>query len=190
MTNTNAREALIDWWLARVWPDLAVAAAFVGAHVAAVHIGWVLFSPDDVSPDRRGLIYVALSTVTALAAGTNNTAVGSYVSSAGAVVDKIRVSHGGTIRLSLRSVGTWLWVVAVVSLVCLALDPQDRNDPSLTYGAAWVAEGLIILAVVKFVRLTLIQDLLLAANDLSRQQETRPQRRSFKRPPKPPSRQT
>ncbi|GAA3652811.1 hypothetical protein GCM10022237_10900 [Nocardioides ginsengisoli] len=174
-------EKIADWWLGRVWPDLAIAALAVVAHAVALRAGWVDSGPNEIPPDQRGFIYVALSTVTALAAGTNNTAVGSYVSSAGAVVDEVRKTHGRSIRLSLRSVGTWLWVVAVLSLICLAIDPQDGERAPVTHGAAWLAEGLVVLAVVKFVRLTLIQDLLLAANDLSRAKEQARQKRALRR---------
>ncbi|WP_182378293.1 hypothetical protein [Nocardioides sp. WS12] len=171
----------IDWWLGRVWPDLAIGLAFVAVHAVALRFDWLGNGPNDIQPDQRGFIYVALSTVTALAAGTNNTAVGSYVSSAGGVVDKVRRTHGRSIRISLRSIGTWLWVVAVVSLVCLAIDPQDPDRSSTTHGAAWVAEGLVVLAVVKFSRLTLIQDLMLAANDLSRVTEQKQEKRALRR---------
>lgn len=181
----NVIEKIVDWWLGRVWPDLAIAGLAVAAHGLGVHFGWFERGPNEIPPDQRGFIYVALSTVTALAAGTNNTAVGSYVSSAGSVVDEVRKTHGRSIRLSLRSVGTWLWVVAVVSLVCLAVDPQDSKREFTTHGAAWVAEGLVVLAVVKFVRLTLIQDLLLAANDLSRAKEQTRTKRALRRRPPP-----
>lgn len=179
-----------DWWLARVWPDLALAAIVTGIHYVLYHYWkWdhVEFAIQEIAIDQRRFVYVGLATVAALVAGSNNTAVGSYVSSTGDVMRGIRVSHGKSMRKSLRSNGLWLWAVAVTSLVCIALDPMDSRDPSQTRGAAWIAEAALLLIIVKYGRLVMMQDVLLKANDLSRQREVlaekKANRRSFKRPP-------
>jgi len=108
------------------------------------------------------------------------------VSSTGDVMRAIRVSHGKSMRKSLRSNGLWLWAVAVMSLVCIALDPMDSQDPSKTRGAAWIAEAALLLIIVKYGRLVMMQDVLLKANDLSSQREVvaekKNNRRSFKKP--------
>ncbi|WP_158647907.1 hypothetical protein [Nocardioides houyundeii] len=178
---------IIDWWLGRVWPDWAIVALVVLVHLALYRWGpWVDWAIRDIPTEQRRFIYVGLATVAALVAGSNNTAVGSYVSSAGDVMKDIRISHGRSMRKSLRSNGIWLWLVAVVSLVCIALDPMQAAHPGRTRGAAWVAEAALLLIIVKYGRLVMMQDVLLAANDLSRQREVVKQRarepRQFKRP--------
>lgn len=177
-----------DWWLGRVWPDMALVLVVTAVHLVLYrwwdwdHVTWAI---RDIDPAQRRFIYVGLATVAALVAGSNNTAVGSYVSSAGDVMKQIRISHGRSMRKSLRSNGLSLWLVAVVSLVCLALDPMDPATPERTRGATWVAEAALLLVVVKYGRLVMMQDVLLAANDLSRQHEVQQdqskQRRQFKR---------
>ena len=89
-------------------------------------------------------------------------------------------------RKSLRSNGLWLWAVAVTSLVCVALDPMDSQAAMETRGAAWIAEAAMLLIVVKYARLVMMQDVLLKANDLSRQREVLAEKkqnlRQIKRP--------
>ncbi|MFC4555746.1 hypothetical protein [Georgenia faecalis] len=181
---------VVDWWLARVWPDLALVVVLTLLHfVLYRHWEWdrVDFAIQEIATDQRRFIYVGLATVAALVAGSNNTAVGSYVSSSGDVMKHIRVSHGKSMRKGLRSNGLWLWAVAVMSLVCIGLDPMDPNDPHNTRGAAWIAEAALLLIVVKYGRLVMMQDVLLKANDLSRQREAlaekRSNRRALKKPP-------
>lgn len=178
-----------DWWLARVWPDLALVAFLTLVHFVLYH-HWmwdhVNFAIQQIPTDQRRFVYVGLATVAALVAASNNTAVGSYVASTGDVMREIRVSHGKSMRKSLRSNGLWLWAVAVTSLVCIALDPMESQDPSKTRGAAWISEAALLLIIVKYGRLVMMQDVLLKANDLSRQREVlaekKSNRRSFKRP--------
>lgn len=179
-----------DWWLARVWPDLALAALLTILHYYLYH-HWkwdhVEFALQEMASDQRRFVYVGLATVAALVAASNNTAVGSYVSSAGDVMKEIRVSHGRSMRKGLRSNGLWLWAVAVMSLVCIALDPMDPQDPSNTRAAAWLAEAALLLIIAKYGRLVMMQDVLLKANDLSHQREVLAERRSNRRSLKPPS---
>lgn len=183
------RTKVADWWLERVWPDLALVAIVTGAHFVLFRCwDWdhVNFAVSKMAPEQRRFIYVGLATVAALVAGSNNTAVGSYVSSAGDVMKEIRVKHGAAMRRGLRSNGLWLWAVAVVSLVCIALDPMDTAHPLHTRGAAWIAEAALLLVVAKYARLMLMQDVLLKANDLTRQREVvaeqQKSRRSFRKP--------
>lgn len=194
-TTTTARdsrtapERLADWWLARVWPDLALVAVLASLHFL-LYKNWkfdrVDWAIQEIAVDQRRFVYLGLATVAALVAGSNNTAVGSYVSSSGDVMKDIRVSHGHSMRKSLRSNGLWLWAVAVTSLVCVALDPMDPKLPSTTHGAAWIAEAAMLLIIVKYARLVMMQDVLLKANDLSRQREVlaeqRKNLRTIKRP--------
>lgn len=172
-----------------MWPDLALVAIVTGAHF--VLFRWwdwahVNFALSQLAPEQRRFIYVGLATVAALVAGSNNTAVGSYVSSAGDVMTEIRVKHGAAMRRGLRSNGLWLWAVAVISLICIALDPMSTAQPLRTRGAAWIAEAALLLVVAKYARLTLMQDVLLKANDLTRQREIvaeqEKNRRAFKKP--------
>lgn len=191
-TSTDRRPVwtkVADWWLERVWPDLALVVVVTGLHFALFRWwDWdhMNFAVSKIDPEQRRFIYVGLATVAALVAGSNNTAVGSYVSSAGDVMKEIRVKHGAAMRRGLRSNGLWLWAVAVVSLVCIALDPMDTAHPLRTRGAAWIAEASILLVVAKYARLMLMQDVLLKANDLTRQREViaeqQTNRRSFKKP--------
>lgn len=180
---------MADWWLNRVWPDLALVALVTLAHfILYRYWEWdhVNFALHTIEPSQRRFIYVGLATVAALVAGSNNTAIGSYVSSNGDVMKSIRVRHGKAMRKSLRSNGVWLWLVAVVSLICLGLDPMSSANPYDTHGAGWIAEAALLLIVVKYGRLLVMQDVLLKANDLSRQQELqvgqRTDRRALKRP--------
>ena len=160
-------DKLLDWISRHPAVDLApVAVVLLGHalwHWRASNV-WTIAS---VMPDQRSLGYGALATVAALAAGSNNTAVGSYVSSQGPAVDQLRTDHGSTMRRALRSVGLWFWVVATVALVCIVLDPNSAKHPTVTHGADWLAEGATLLLIVKFLRLTLMQDLILKANDLT-----------------------
>lgn len=183
---TTVREKVVDWWLGRAGIDILIAVIAIVVHWWVWHEGWVEWSLGEVAPSQRALIYAGLATVAALAAGTNNTAVGSYVSSSGEVVAKLRVSHGATLRQGLRSIGSWLWAVTVFALVCLALDPLDAKRPVTSHGAVWLAEGMLVLIALKFFRLTLLQDVVLAANDLSAQRASKPTRRNFKPPSRTP----
>lgn len=175
---------VVDWWLARVWPDLALVALFTGLHLVLYRFwDWdhVSFALQDIATDQRRFVYVGLATVAALVASSNNTAVGSYVSSSGDVMREIRVSHGRSMRKSLRSNGLWLWAVTVTSIVCLVLDPMRSGDPTATRGAAWIAEAALLLIIVKYGRLVMMQDVLLKANDLSRQREVLAEKKASRR---------
>ena len=93
----TAGQGIADWWLARVWPDLAFVVALTGVHYFLYthwkfdHVNWAI---QELAVDQRRFIYLGLATVSALVGGSNNTAVGSYVSSSGDVMKDIRVSHG------------------------------------------------------------------------------------------------
>jgi hypothetical protein len=167
------RQHPLDRWLAHVWPDIALTTGLTILHYFLHRWGTIDWWIGEVSVEQRRFIYVGLATVAALVAGSNNTAVGSYVSSSGDVMKQMRIKHGASMRKSLRSNGLWLWAVAVVSIICIALDPlsPDPKKSAITHGAAWLAEGALLLIVTKYFRLVMLQDVLLKANDLSRQQE-------------------
>lgn len=179
------RERFLDHWLDHPGYDLAVAVLISGGLVLLRRYTQLDFSLASVDPSARTVLYGGVATVSALAAGANNTAVGSYVSSSGPVVDGLRQKNGKALRLSLRSIGAWLWVVSVTAIACIALDPLDDRNPGETRGAAIVVQTLFLLLALKFSRLSILQDLLLRANDLSTQRiRAEGKRRQLKRRPK------
>lgn len=161
------RVALLDYVSNHPVIDLVITGVMGMVYSILENSGWVTMSMHDIAPGQRLLIYGAVATVAALAAGSNNTAVGSYVSSSGDVMNALRRSHGLQLRKALRSVGAWLWIVAVASLACLLIDPATEAAPTRTRGADVVFAFAALILILKFARLTLVQDVILKANDLS-----------------------
>jgi hypothetical protein len=158
-----------DIWSDHPSVDLMFTAVLIGVHawMAHRHPSFNLIAL--MTPSHRFIIYGALATVVALAAGSNNTAVASYNEASGEIVDQMRRVHGRTLRKNFRSVGLWLWTVAVLSLLAIVVDGGSRSisESGPTHASEWLFEFGFFLAAMKFARLTFLQDLVLKANDLS-----------------------
>jgi predicted lysophospholipase L1 biosynthesis ABC-type transport system permease subunit len=143
-----------DFWIDRLWVDLAIAAVVIGAHMALV----LAFSATDVlgnalPVDRRGA-YSSAAIVVSLLGSFSSVAISQLSSAKGARADALRKQGAEDLARSWRSVFRTGMVAAVVAIFCLLVDPSVVTDSWVPVAARWIFEFCVALSAVKFLRLS------------------------------------
>jgi hypothetical protein len=146
-----AWQRLEDLWLDRPWIDWLAACVVAGSHAAIVELakhGDLLSWPQRI---QRISGYAAVAGAVSLIAGLTTMAISHF---AGAQGDRIVWLRAGQAKLLRRN---WLsalrtpLLVALISITMIFIDTKDK--PS---AARFVFEGAVVLAVIRFSRMTFI----------------------------------
>jgi hypothetical protein len=143
-----------DFWIDHLWMDLAIAALIVAAHGTLV----ALFPSTDIlgraQPGDRRAAYSSAAIVVSLLGSFSAVAIGQLSSAKGARADALRAQGGVTLAASWRSIFRAGLLAALVSIFALVLDPSTHTNDVFPVVVRWIFEGTLVLAVVKFFRLS------------------------------------
>ncbi|SDP11916.1 hypothetical protein SAMN04487788_2191 [Microbacterium testaceum StLB037] len=147
-----------DLWLDRIWVDYPLSVAVVAVHLAVVGLWpWLDVLGTASAPDRRA-VYSAAAIVVSLLGSFSAVAIGQMSSAKGARADALREAGGPDLAKNWRSIFRTALLCALVALTALLLDPSVppvTNEPPLTpVIVRWVFELALVLAVVRFLRLS------------------------------------
>jgi hypothetical protein len=132
----------------------------VGSHATCVFVlgfGDVLAWAD---ASQRTDTYAAGAGITALIAGFTGAAIAQYGSSSGPLITAIRAAYGSKIRKNWLSIARWLMTAATLCVISMAID--GGKEPK---GSSWVFEVAFAIAILKFMRLVFLFDLILISID-------------------------
>ncbi|MGS0563117.1 hypothetical protein [Microbacterium aurugineum] len=150
-----------DFWIDRIWLDYVIAAAIVGAHLLLIlWWPWLDVLAAASAPDRRA-VYSAAAIVVSLLGSFSAVAIGQLGSAKGERADTLREAGGADLARNWRSVFRTALLCALIAIFGLLLDPS--NPPAVTATSPqpltpeiirWIFEAGLVLAVVRFVRLS------------------------------------
>lgn len=159
--------------------DLVVAAAMTISYFLAVRVRapWidVLAFADS---EQRLAVYAAGAGVMSLIAGFSGTAIAQYGSSSGPVVEALRQVHGPAIRKNWLSIVRCLLVAALMCLIAMVID--TKTDPRYSNYLFLIA---LLIAVTKFLRLSLLFKLIMTAVDVQSNKAQTSQGESYRLQP-------
>ncbi|MBS1896965.1 MAG: hypothetical protein JSS88_06240 [Actinobacteria bacterium] len=157
----NVLAYIRDFWIDRIWLDYIIAAGIVGAHLLALQWWpWVDIFAAASAPDRRA-VYSAAAIVVSLLGSFSAVAIGQLSSAKGERADRLREAGGADLARNWRSVFRTAMLCALIGIVALLLDPSV--PPAVTAAnpqnpapeiIRWVFEAGLVLAIVRFVRLS------------------------------------
>jgi hypothetical protein len=146
--------------MARPFIDFILAASIAASHLGVSMLYARIDVMSSMALESRVALYAAGAGVMALIAGFAGMAIALYGSSSGGLVEAIRRKHGKTIRKNWISISVWLLISATIFLLCIILD----QDKEANY-TRWIFGAVMVLAVLKFLRLVSIFNLILLAGD-------------------------
>lgn len=157
----KALTSIRDFWIDRIWLDYVIAAVIVGAHFAAVRTWpWLDILATASAPDRRA-VYSATAIVVSLLGSFSAVAIGQLSSAKGVRADALREMGGPDLAKNWRSIFRTALLCALVALVALLLDPSvppvlpaNVEPPLAPVVIRWMFEATLVLAIVRFVRLS------------------------------------
>lgn len=141
--------------------DLVAASVIVCGYVIVVQRYPALAALAQATSDQRLAIYAAGAGVMTLIAGFSGTAIAQYGSSSGPIVATLRRRHGASIRRNWLSIVRWLLASAVACIVGMTID-----TPASPRFSDYIFAGALIIAVVKFCRLSFLFRLIMTAVDI------------------------
>ncbi|GAA4481794.1 hypothetical protein [Microbacterium panaciterrae] len=150
-----------DFWIDRIWLDYLITVAILGAHLLLIQWWpWLDILAAASAPDRRA-VYSAVAIVVSLLGSFSAVAIGQLSSAKGERADILREAGGADLAHNWRSVFRTALLCALIAIFGLLLDPS--NPPTVTAASPqpltpeiirWVFEAGLILAIVRFVRLS------------------------------------
>jgi len=150
----RARNGLHDFWIDHLWVDLAIVATLLVVHGALV----MAFSSSDILgnalPADRRATYSATAVVVSLLGSLSAIAIGQLGSARGQRVAALKAQAAEELAQNWRSIFRVGMVAAVVSLAALLLDPSVATANSVPVVIRWLFEASVLLALVKFLRLS------------------------------------
>lgn len=150
--------AVRDFWIDHIWLDYVIAAGLLGIHLLGV-MAWQWADPLGAAsaPDRRA-VYSATAIVVSLLGSFSAVAIGQLSSAKGARADALREVGGADLAKNWRGIFRTAMLCALVALLALLLDPSlpvSSPEPELApIIVRWVFEACLLLAVVRFLRLS------------------------------------
>ncbi|WP_157780375.1 hypothetical protein [Leifsonia xyli] len=167
-TNRHSRlSQLRDFWLDHLWCDLVL-----GAVLATIHLLLVLIWPSmdvlgNAAPADRRAAYTSVAVVVSLLASFSAVAIGQLSSAKGARADALRNQGGVMLAKNWRSIFWAGLATAGVSIAALLLDPSRHTNSAVPVVVRWVFEFALLVAVVKFARLSTLFNEVLSIAALS-----------------------
>lgn len=157
----NVMASIRDFWIDRIWLDYVIAAAVVGAHLLAIQLWpWLDVFAAASAPDRRA-VYSAAAIVVSLLGSFSAVAIGQLSAAKGERADDLRNAGGTDLARNWRSVFRTAMLCALIAIIALLLDPSVPPAVTATTPKEvapeiirWVFEAALILAIVRFVRLS------------------------------------
>lgn len=157
----KAMERIRDFWIDRIWLDYFIAAAIVGVHLLLIQWWpWLDILAAASAPDRRA-VYSAVAIVVSLLGSFSAVAIGQLSSAKGERADMLREAGGADLARNWRSVFRTALLCALIAIFGLLLDPSSpaavtaaSPQPLTPEIIRWVFEAGLILAIIRFVRLS------------------------------------
>lgn len=143
-----------DFWLNHLVVDLGLAGIILSLHIVLVLVDPVWDVLGNAIPADRRSAYTSTAIVVSLLASFSSVAIGQASSAKGARADALRRQAAEALARNWRSVFQAGMYAAVLAIVCLLLDPSRRVDGWVPVVVRWVFEFTVLLATVKFVRLS------------------------------------
>lgn len=141
------------FWLDRLWVDFGVAAAIVSLHFVLTRFWPTTNVLGHAIPADRRAVYTAAAIVVTLLGSFSSIAISQLGSAKGARIDALKAQGVSILGKNWRSIFRAGLLSAMISLFALSVDSSDVNAP-VTFPIWWAFEAGVILAVVKFVRLS------------------------------------
>lgn len=144
-----------SFWLDRLWFDLVIVFA-----VLIVHAGLITWlSPvfdvlGNALPADRRTVYSSTAVVVSLLGSFSSIAISQLSSAKGARAEALRNQAAKTLAKNWQSVFRVGMLSALVALAALIVDPSVHSTAVLPVVARWAFEAGLLLAIVKFLRLS------------------------------------
>lgn len=161
------------FWIDHLWVDLLIVGSVISAHVIllAIHPAFDVLG-NSLPADRRG-VYASAAIVVSLLASFSGVAIGQLSSAKGARAEALRTQGADVLAKNWRSIFLAGMLSAMLAIVALILDPSVVSASVAPVVARWLFEAGLLLAAVKFFRLsTLFYEVIsLTASDAGDEQE-------------------
>lgn len=145
---------LRDYWLNHLWVDVALVSILVGAHGVAVML-WPFTDLFGLAiPADRRAVYSSAAIVVSLLGSFSGVAIGQLGSAKGPRTSALKRQAGGTLVRNWQAVFITAMLAASVALLALLIDPSVAGVSVVHVAVRWVFEFVMLLAVVRFVRLS------------------------------------
>lgn len=167
----SAMSSLRNFWIDRLWVDVALVGVFMSVHAALV-ISLPAFDVlgNSLPADRRG-VYTSTAIVVSLLASFSGVAIGQVSSAKGDRADALRTLGGKALAQNWRSIFLAGMASAVMAIFALLLDPSAVTPAVLPVVVRWLFEAALLFALVKFVRLSSLFSEVLTLSALSAKEE-------------------
>ncbi|WP_143459206.1 hypothetical protein [Leifsonia sp. ALI-44-B] len=143
-----------DFWLDHIWTDLVIAGALVTIHLLCVGTWSQVDILGAALPADRRSVYSATAIVVSLLGSFTGIAIGQLSSAKGNRADALRSQGADILARNWRSVFRAAMLSALVAIIALLLDPSKSPEGWLPVAVRWAFELTLLIAVVKFVRLS------------------------------------
>ena len=150
----RARDGLHDFWIDHLWVDLAVVATLLVAHGTLVLTLPSFDVLGNALPADRRATYSATAVVVSLLGSLSAVAIGQLGSARGQRAAALKAQAAEELAQNWRSIFRVGMLAALVSLVALLLDPSVATANALPVVIRWLFEASVLLALVKFLRLS------------------------------------
>ena len=156
----SVRESVVERWSEAVWWDYLFPLAVVSAHVAVVRgtgrgdwLSWI-------DSEQRVSVYGTAAGVVSAIGGLSSIAISIYLSSNGDRIQAVRRHYQSELRRN------WKALLTATALICMGcLVAQGLDDKSDSHSVRYLFEGLMALAVMRFLRMLWLLDRMMGIND-------------------------
>jgi uncharacterized membrane protein len=151
------RRALVsarDFWIDHLWLDLVIAAVLLALHYGAARIWPSIDFVGAASPEDRRSVYSATAIVVSLLGSFSAVAIGQLSAAKGERADALREAGGVDLGRNWRGIFRTAMLCALVAIAALLVDPSVPSAEVLPSAIRWIFEAVLLLAIVRFMRLS------------------------------------
>lgn len=142
------------FWIDHLWVDLLLATLFVGVHIALVFAVPVADLLGQALPGDRRNVYTSTAVVVSLLSSFSGVAIGQLGSAGGLRAKALREQAGEALSKNWGSIFRSGLLATLIALIALLLDPSIHVVGLVPVITRWVFEFALLLALVKFMRLS------------------------------------
>ena len=154
IVNYTEKRSPRDVWIDHLWIDLAVVGLVAAAHAGAIYLWPFVDVLGNAQPADRHSVYGATAVVVSLLGSFSAVAIGQLSAAKRARADSLRAQGASMLARNWRSIFRAAMLAALASIIALLLDPSTHTTAVVPVVARWLFEVAVLLAVVKFIRLS------------------------------------
>ena len=146
--------AVRDFWIDDLWVDFLIVTLILATHVCLVVLTPIFDVFGNALPSDRRAVYAAAAVVVSLLGSFSAVAIGQLGAAKGERTTALKQSGGKLLAKNWQSIFRGAMGAALVALAALLLDPSVASANPVHVVVRWIFEAAMLLAIVKFVRLS------------------------------------